>query len=76
LNTLITLIFIGHLCDEFNALQIIDDISIPNGAWNTNGIPEPITNTYPKYGSGGATQVITNKPIKKFELKELNNGSQ
>lgn len=49
---------------EFDTLQIIDDLKIPTGKWNTNGIPKPITETFPEWGSGGATQAITNSPIK------------
>ncbi len=49
---------------EFDTLQVIDDIKTPDGKWNTNGIPEPITETFPEWGAGGATQAITNKPIK------------
>jgi hypothetical protein len=31
--------------------------------WNSNGILEPITETFPKWGSGGGTQAITDKVI-------------
>ncbi len=48
---------------EFDTKQILDDIRIPDGKWDTNGIPEPITNTFDKWGKGGGTQAITNKPI-------------
>jgi hypothetical protein len=54
---------------QFDTLQIIDDISIPGGKWNTSPIPEPITSTYPKFGSGGATQTITTTPIKNYTLQ-------
>jgi len=48
---------------SFDTLQIIDDIRIPNGRWNTTNTPEPITSTFPKWGEGGGTQAITEKPI-------------
>jgi hypothetical protein len=48
---------------KFDTLQIIDDIKIPNGKWNTNGAAEAITSTFPEWGSGGGTQAITNKAI-------------
>ena len=44
---------------EFNTLQIIDDISVPNSEWGLGKSLEPITYSYPEYGPGGATQVIT-----------------
>jgi hypothetical protein len=48
---------------KFDTLQILDDLSIPTGKWNTTNIPEPITTTFPKWGKGGGTQAITNQPI-------------
>ncbi|OEF23855.1 hypothetical protein A1QC_10950 [Vibrio rumoiensis 1S-45] len=48
---------------EFSTKQILDDIHIPNGRWNTDNIPEPITATFPEWGAGGGTQAITNSPI-------------
>ena len=41
---------------SFNTLQIIDDIGVPYGL-------EPITQDFPQFGSGGATQVITHSKI-------------
>ncbi|MEJ2046290.1 MAG: hypothetical protein P8X89_23785 [Reinekea sp.] len=48
----------------FDTLQIIDSLKIPDEKWNSNGRPEPLTSTFPEWGSGGATQAITNAPIK------------
>jgi hypothetical protein len=48
---------------SFDTLQLINDLKIPTGNWNTTTILEPITNTFPKWGSGGGTQAITNQPI-------------
>ena len=56
---------------EFDTLQIIDDIHIPYGEWGTAKHLEPITKDFPRYGKGGATQAITNTPIKDFKLKEI-----
>jgi len=61
---------------EFDTLQIIDDISIPAGQWNTWRtdsfvIPEPLTRTFPQYGKGGSTQAITNTPIQKYYLRRF-----
>jgi|GEM_PF-924223 RHS repeat-associated protein len=53
----------------FNTLQIANDLTIPGGRWNTSPIPEPITSTYPEYGTGGGTQAITNTPIPNFRLQ-------
>lgn len=48
---------------QFDTLQLVDDLSIPTGKWNTTNTPEPITNTFSKWGKGGGTQAITNEPI-------------
>jgi hypothetical protein len=48
---------------SFDTLQLVDDLRIPTGSHMTSGIPEPITSTYPEWGTGGATQAITNKAI-------------
>jgi hypothetical protein len=52
-----------HVVD-FDTKQILDDVRVPDGRWNTNGIPEPRTDTFPVYGNGGGTQAITSQPIK------------
>ncbi len=56
---------------SFDTLQIIDDVRIPNGKWGEASWMEPITKDFPKYGPGGATQAITNKPIKLDDLQDL-----
>jgi hypothetical protein len=48
---------------SFDTLQIINNIKIPFGEWNTTRSLEPIINTLPQYGTGGGTQGVTNKPI-------------
>jgi filamentous hemagglutinin len=48
---------------SFDTLQLIPDLSIPGGRWNTLPTPEPFTSTYPEWGTGGGTQAITSKPI-------------
>lgn len=48
---------------EFDTLQIIDDISVPNGNWGKASYLEPITKDFPEFGKGGATQVITRSRI-------------
>jgi hypothetical protein len=52
----------------FDTLQL-QDLQIPGGKWGTSPIPEPITNTFPEFGVGGATQAITQTQIKNFTLK-------
>ena len=32
---------------------------------------EPIVDSLPQYGTGGGTQVITNKPISNYKLRSL-----
>jgi hypothetical protein len=48
---------------SFDTLQLIPDLTIPGGRWNTLPTPEPFTSTYPEWGTGGGTQAITNSPI-------------
>ncbi|MGF1719548.1 filamentous hemagglutinin N-terminal domain-containing protein [Vibrio kyushuensis] len=48
---------------EFDTIQLLDDLRIPDGKWNTNSVPEPITETFPDWGKGGGTQAITDRPI-------------
>ena len=33
---------------EFDTKQILDDVRVPDGKWNTNGVPEPTTETFPQ----------------------------
>ncbi len=61
---------------EFNTLQIIDDINIPNAYGNklkneTFRTYEPLTNSYPEQGIGGATQVTTSSNIDNYDLKDI-----
>ena len=56
---------------EFDTLQIIDNIRIPNGKWDTADYLEPITKDFKIYGKGGATQVITNESIKLDKIINL-----
>ncbi len=55
----------------FDTLQIIDDIYIPTSKWNTTNVLEPITNSYPNFGPGGATQAITQREIKLSTIEKL-----
>ncbi|MBP3195352.1 MAG: hypothetical protein J6M05_06775 [Cardiobacteriaceae bacterium] len=66
----------GAIKGTFDTLQVIDDVYIPNGKWNTADYPEPITKDYPKYGPGGATQAITHKEIKLDSLEDLRNNKR
>jgi|SRR6185312_2919421 len=52
----------------FDTLQIANDLTIPGGRWGESPIPEPITSTFPEYGSGGATQAITTSPIQNYTM--------
>lgn len=56
---------------SFNTLQIIDDIRIPYGQWGNASCLEPIVRDFPAYGIGGATQAITNLPIKINDIIRL-----
>jgi hypothetical protein len=49
---------------SFDTLQLIgNNLEIPTGLWNTTTLPEPIINSFPEFGEGGATQAITNNPV-------------
>lgn len=56
---------------SFDTLQIIDDIRIPNGNWGKANYPEPITKDFPEFGTGGATQAVTNSQIILNEITKL-----
>ena len=47
----------------FDTKKILESIRIPDGKWNTDKIPEPITKTFPQWGKGGGTQAVTNQVI-------------
>ncbi|MFK7827421.1 MAG: pre-toxin TG domain-containing protein [Oligoflexales bacterium] len=59
---------------EFDTLQIVDDVRIPNGKWNTEKYLEPITKDYPEHGVGGAAQAVTNSEIRASKIVDLNTG--
>ena len=59
---------------SFDTLQIIDDIRTPNGMWGKAGWLEPITKDFPEYGSGGATQAVTNQKIVLDRIDDLLKG--
>ena len=61
---------------EFDTLQVIDDLRVPNGNWQRSNIPEPLTRTFPEFGRGGGTQAITNQPITIRDSGTLSPGSQ
>lgn len=56
----------------FDTLQLLDDLRIPTGRWNTLEVPEPVTRTFPEWGSGGGSQSITNSVIRIDRINELN----
>jgi len=56
---------------SFDTLQLMDDLTIPGGRWGASSIPEPFTSTFPEFGSGGATQAVTNTPIQNYTLQSF-----
>ncbi|OCL26724.1 hypothetical protein U472_08260 [Orenia metallireducens] len=56
---------------SFDTLQIIDDIKVPYGNWGNANYLEPLTKDFPQFGSGGATQAITNQAIKLDSLEKI-----
>jgi Pre-toxin TG len=59
---------------EFDTLQIVDDVRIPNGDWGRKDWLEPITKDQPQFGVGGATQAITSKEILASRIIDLRTG--
>lgn len=59
---------------SFDVLQLVPDLKIPTGRWNTTTTLEPITSTFPEYGLGGGTQAITNLPISINGYGQLSKG--
>ncbi|MDX1920776.1 MAG: Hint domain-containing protein, partial [Candidatus Caenarcaniphilales bacterium] len=55
----------------FDTLHLTNDLKIPTGRWNLTNTPEPITSTFPEWGTGGGTQAITNQPIKIDNLIDI-----
>jgi Zn-dependent protease with chaperone function len=64
----------GRYKIEFDTKQVLDDVKIPNGKWNTADYLEPITVDNPRFGSGGATQAISSKTIRATRITDLKNG--
>jgi hypothetical protein len=56
---------------KFDTLHQFDSIQILTTHWNEGVNLEPFTSSYPEFGIGGATQVITTKPIENFTLNPL-----
>ena len=56
---------------EFDTLQAIDNMYVPTTQGNTTNIPEPITFSYPQFGSGGAYQLRVDKVIKYKNVKKI-----
>ena len=59
---------------EFDAAQIIDDVSFPMGNFNSASYKEVVTRSYPNFGTGGGSQFITTSEIKISRLKNLATG--
>lgn len=49
----------------------MDDVRVPKGNWGKANWDEPITKDFMKFGEGGATQAITNKPIKLDDITDI-----
>ena len=57
---------------SFDTLQIIDDLRIPGGRWNSSKKwLEPICVYYKQFGPGGSTQAITNQEILIDEIVDI-----
>ena len=59
---------------EFDTLQVVDDVKIPRGMYNTADYLEPLTKDYPQFGAGGAAQAITNSEIEASRIVDLRSG--
>jgi hypothetical protein len=59
---------------KFDTLQTIDELRIPNGKWGSSSYLEAMTQDFPEFGSGGATQAIYTKEINVLEVKNMTTG--
>ena len=59
---------------EFSSSQILDDIRFPRAKFNNASYIEVLTRSYPEFGSGGASQFITQDQIKLKRLVNLKTG--
>lgn len=59
---------------EFDTNQVLDDVRVPQGEYGRGEFREPITKDYKEFGSGGATQAITNKEISVDRIIDIRTG--
>jgi uncharacterized protein YbjQ (UPF0145 family) len=59
---------------EFDASQLVNKAEIPKGKWNSAEYYEVQTRSYPGFGSGGASQFITQSEITIKRLVNLKTG--
>lgn len=59
---------------EFDATQLVGNVTFPKGKWNNTEYIEVLARSYPDFGSGGASQFITQSPIKLNRLVNLKTG--
>jgi hypothetical protein len=59
---------------EFDASQLMNKVEIPKGKWNNTEYLEVLTRSYPEYGSGGASQFITQSEINIKRFVNLKTG--
>lgn len=59
---------------EFDATQIVGKVKFPKAKWNNAEYIEVLTRSYPNFGSGGASQFITQSEIKLKRMINLKTG--
>lgn len=59
---------------EFEAIQLTNKVQIPKGKWNNAEYIEVLTRSYPSFGSGGASQFVTQSEIQLKRLLNLKTG--
>ena len=59
---------------EFDATQLTSKAKIPMAKWNNADYYEVLTRSYPEFGSGGASQFVTQAQIKLKRLVNLKTG--
>lgn len=64
----------GRYKVTFDTLQTVDELKVPNGRWGEADYLEPMTNDFPEFGQGGASQAVYTKPIKVQEVRDLSTG--
>ena len=59
---------------EFDTEQLLGKVKFPKAKWDSAEYIEVLTRSYPDFGSGGASQFITQSKIKSTRMTNLKTG--